>query len=286
MPRRIRFEYPPDTRALWTPRRPEFACAANSVSLMMPAIEPYFIRSVRRAVPDVDPELRPVVEDYLVQEGQHFSQHVVFNRVLTDRYRSLVGLEARIRATYRWLERTRSREFSLAFAASSEIMAYSAARWAAQHRHELFDGSDEVTASLFLWHLAEEVEHKSVAHDVYQAVHPTGSRSIATRLGAVMMALALVIAFVVAGTTVMVTAERRLFNPLAWFRLTRWAVVFAFELLTNLVLSLFPRFHPDQLVDPTWYRVWLDEYDPEAGTMPLWNHQGLVSVAGAADGVR
>lgn len=285
-PRRIRFEYPANTNPMWTPRRPEFSCAANSVSLMMPAIEPYFIRSVRRgwAGSAVDADLGPTVEAYLTQEGQHFGQHLVFNRFLFDRYRGVERLEGWIRATYRWLESSRSAEFSLAFAASSEMMAYSAARWAASRRHELFDGADEVTSSLFLWHLAEEVEHKSVAHDVYRAAVARSVRSTAVYLGAMAVALALVMVFVFAGTTVMLAAERRLWNPVSWIRLTWWAMWFAFELLTNLALSVFPSFHPTQLVDPAFYLNWLDEYDLGSATLPLWfaSSQGTPSTAAQA----
>lgn len=277
-PRRIRFEYPADTSPMWTPDRPEFACAANSVSLMMPAIEPYFVRSIRGAAPRLQPPLAQNVDAYLVQESQHFRQHLVFNKLLIERYKPLARLEPRIRRTYRWLEDHRSAEFSLAFAASSEIMAYSAARWASERRHELFNNADERAATLFLWHLAEEVEHKTVAHDVYEAIHPRQDRSMTTYLGAMFTALTLVLAFVIIGTTVTLAGERRLHNPLSWFRLGRWAILFAFELLTNLTLTLFASFHPDQLADPLWYEVWLRDYDPKTQTMPLWNHADRVTV--------
>ena len=85
------------------------------------------------------------------------------------------------------------------------------------------------------------------------------------------MALALVMCCVAAGTTVMLAGERRLHHPLAWARLLRWSVGFAFELLTNLAMSLLPGHHPDDLADPLWYEVWLRAYDAEEQTLPLWN---------------
>ena len=159
-PRRVTFDYTVQDSPIWTPARPEFSCAANSVSLMMPTIEPYFVRSARRSLPHLSPESVDTAQAYLEQEAEHLRQHRLFNRLLTERYPALHTTERAMSAVYGRLERNRSLEYSCAFAAASETMAYSAARWAAERRSELFHDADEVPASLFLWHLAEEVEHK------------------------------------------------------------------------------------------------------------------------------
>jgi len=270
-PRRIEFRYPDEFDPMWTPVTPEFACAANSVSLMMPVIEPYFVRTVRAAARDLDEPLRSATEDYLRQESTHHAQHHRFNRLLVARYPALAPVERTLARAYGALERRGSPGFNLAVVAASETMAYSAARWADRHRRELFDRADPVAATLFLWHLAEEVEHKSSAHDVHRAVEG-GRRGSRIRLVAAMLvALTLVAVFVAAATTIMLAAERRLHHPVAWFRLIRWSVGFAFELLANLVMSALPGHHPTDFVDPLWYEVWLRSFDAERGTLPLWD---------------
>jgi predicted metal-dependent hydrolase len=293
-PRRIRFAYPDDLDPMWTPATPEFACAANAVSLMMPIIEPYFVRTIAAAAetidrsgpgpdagPDADPGRPPgphrylpdrdEVEAYLAQERAHHGQHRRFNRLLVARYPRLAAVERVTARVYGALERRASPGFNLAVVTASETMAYSAARWADRHRRELFDRADPVAATLFLWHLAEEVEHKSSAHDVHRAVEG-GRRWFRVRLAAAMVtALALVMVFVAAGTTVMLAGERRLHHPVAWARLTRWSVVFAFELLTNLAVSLLPGHHPSDFADPLWYEVWLRTLDADTGSLPLWS---------------
>lgn len=270
--RRIRFEYPDNTEPVWTPLRPEFSCAANSVSLMMPTIEPYFVRSARCVLDQIeDPALARSAADYVAQEAEHHRQHVRFNRMLTERYRGVDRLDRTIRATYRRMERSRSVRFNLAFATASETMAYSAARWAAEHRQELFDRADDVAATLFLWHLAEEVEHKSVAFDLYhhRFGHESGARR--THVVAALAAVVLVTLFVFIGTTLLLAGARRLHHPMAWWRLTGWAVGFGFELMTNLVVSVLPGHHPSRMADPLWYEVWLREFDAGSGTLPLWH---------------
>ncbi len=272
-PRRITFDYESMTAPIWTPSRPEFSCAANSVSLMMPIIEPYFVRSARRSLPILPPDLVPAAQGYLEQEAEHLRQHRVFNRLLIDQYPALRRTERAMGGMYRWLERTRSLEFSCAFAAASETMAYSAARWAAERRWELFHDAHEAPASLFLWHLAEEVEHKSAAHDIHAHVADVEGRPVVARLrlvAAMAVALGLVIAFVVWGTTVMLAGERRLHHPIAWIRLVGWSIAFAFEMLGNLAVSLLPGFHPSDFADPLFYEVWLREFEPASATIPVW----------------
>jgi len=270
--RRIRFEYPDDADPIWTPSRPEFSCAANSVSLMMPTIEPYFVRSAKAVIDRIDdPELARTAADYVAQEAEHHRQHVRFNRSLAEQCRGVGRLDRTTRAVYRRLERSRSHRFNLAFAAASETMAYSAARWAAEHRRELFARADEVAATLFLWHLAEEVEHKSVAFDLYQHRYGEEQGARRTHVLAAMTAVALVTLFVFVGTTVLLASARRLHHPMAWWRLTGWAVGFGFELMTNLVVSVLPGHHPSGMADPLWYEVWLREFDDATGTLPVWH---------------
>jgi predicted metal-dependent hydrolase len=129
--RRVSFAYPEDLRPAWNPRRPEFAfaLAANSVSLIMPHAEPYFVRVTRAALPQLDPPLRAEAEAYLRQEAQHHAQHRRFNDLLVARCPALARLDGWMAAAYGRLERTRSLRFNLAFAAASETIAYSLARW-------------------------------------------------------------------------------------------------------------------------------------------------------------
>lgn len=250
-------DYEQVTDPAWTPQRPEFACAANSVSLLMPYMEPYFVRSVAAALPLLDADLADRARQYMGQEMAHQHQHRRFNRLLATRYRALGPVERAADRAYRWLGTSRSTNFNLAVAASSEAIAYSAARWAAERRGDLFAGAEPTAAALFIWHLAEEVEHKSVAFDVFQAADGSRRRYVA----AMIVALFFVMAFVGAGTLVMLAEERRLWHPVAWVRLIGWAVSFAFELLPTLVVSALPGFHPDEWADPLWYDVWLRDFD-------------------------
>lgn len=264
--RRVAFEYPDDLDPAWNQRFPEFAFGCNSVSMLMPYAEPYFVKSVRSALDQLDDDLRPRAEEFLKQELGHHVQHRHFNDIVIARYPHLVRLERWIRRSYGWLSRTRSLRFNLAFAAGSETIAYNLARWTDDHLSDFFDGADPVATTLFLWHLAEEVEHKSVAFDVWEAVD--GSRL--RYAFAMMTSFFLLALFSTLGTLIMVFGDGRWYHPITYFRLLRWALSLAWELLPNMAASAMPGHHPSDFTDPPWLSAWLRYYDPETGTMPLW----------------
>ena len=256
--RDVRFEWPTDADVRWSGHVPEFACAANAVSLLMPFVEPYVARSVRGCIDDLDDDvLRRAARGYVRQELAHHAQHRRFNELLVAQVPAMRHVERAARATIAHLARRNDRGAHLAFAAGAEAVAYSAARWAAEHRRELFASADPEVTRLFVWHLAEEVEHKTVAHDVFHAI--SGSR----RRHAVGMLLAFVVlaTFTVAGTTVQLWHARRLWHPVAIARLVRWTVTFLFELLPAMAVALLPGHHPRDLADPAYLVQWLAELD-------------------------
>jgi predicted metal-dependent hydrolase len=267
--RRVTFDYPDDTDPAWNPTFPEFACGANSVSLLMPYAEPYFAGSMRAVLPDLEPGLRSRTEDFIHQEMQHNLQHRRFNRLLVARYPALARLERWIGRTYGWFGRTRSNRFNVAFAAGSETIAYALARWTEDHLDDMFVEADPVASTLFLWHLAEEVEHKSAAFDVFEAVD--GSRlRYATAMLTSFFLLAL---FTITATVIMLWRDRRLLRPVTWYRLVKWAVSLGFEVVPTMAASALPGHHPDSFADPTFLPTWLRGFDPDTGTMPVWQTQ-------------
>ena len=266
--RQVRLAYPDDFRAAWQPLKPEFAAACNALSLGMPYSEPYVVASVRRVVDDLDdPELSKRVGSYLGQEREHYRQHRRLNDLLRAKHPFLGRVEKWLGWSYRCLARRGSREFNVAFAAGFEAVAFASARWIDTHRRELFDGADPLPATLFLWHLAEEVEHKTVAFDVWEQVDGKRWRYAAAMSTSFLM----LVWFIFLGTVVQLAATGRVFNPVAWVRLIKWAISLAFEVIPTMVITALPGHHPRELADPTWLTSWLREYDPSTATMPLWN---------------
>lgn len=259
--------WPDDTRAAWQPLKPEFAAAVNALSLGMPHGEPYVMRAVRRAAAGIDdPQLRAEVDEYLRQEGEHTRQHRRFNEIVTARHPSLRRIERWLGRSYGLLEKFGPR-FGIAYAAGFEATAFAAARWMDGKRHELFRGADVEPATLILWHLAEEVEHKTVAHDVWAATDGSRLRYLA----AMATCFSMLVWFIFLGTVVQLTAWRRVLSPVAWFRLWKWGIQFAFEVMPTMAITVLPGHHPGQQADPSWMTQWLTRYDPATNTIPAWD---------------
>ena len=265
--RRVRFDWAEDHPVVWTPATPELAVAANAVSLLMPHAEPYVVASARAALGEGlvdDPELAAQAQAYLTQEAQHHAQHRRYNDRLLARYPGLARADRRLGRLFGFLRR-RSTRFGLAFAAGFETIAFVSARWVDRHQRLLRD-ADPTATTLFLWHLAEEVEHKTVAFDTYEAAGGGRLRyAWATAVAAVALALSSWWA-----TLVMLRGEGRLWSPTAHLRLARWSLSFVFTALPVMVVSALPGHHPRDLADPVGLEHWLDHLDPETSTVPEW----------------
>jgi len=268
--RRVRFVYPDDLESAWIPAQPEFACMANGLSLLMPFAEPLFIDAVRSGMDELDEATRARAEDYIRQEVGHHREHARFNRIIRARHPGVARVERWMKRCADWVTGTRSRRFNLAFSAGGEIMSFLLARWVDEHANELFAGADPVVTTLFLWHLSEEVEHKSMAFDVYEAVDGSRLRYAA----AMVMGTSLLGLFVWMAALVMLRDEGRLWHPMTHLRLARWALSAAFELFPAMLVSALPGHHPDDFADPMYLTTLLQQYDPVTRTMPLWESPG------------
>lgn len=267
--RRIRFDYAEGTDPCWVPHRPEFSAAANAVSLGMPYAEPLFIRAVRSTFPEldeIDPALRARTETYIRQEVGHYTQHKRFNDLVSARYPATLRLQ-------RWMDRyadwvwNRGKPFNVAYAAGGETISYGVARWAEKHLHDVFDWGDPVVASLYLWHLAEEIEHKASTYEVYEAVDGSRLRyTLAMSLGFLSL-----LAFTIVGMFMQLWHDKRLRRPATWFRMIVLSCSLAFVLLPVMAASAMPGHHPSDFSDPVFLPHWLELYDPDTGTVPPWS---------------
>jgi predicted metal-dependent hydrolase len=268
--RRVAFAYPDDLDAAWIPDQPEFAHMANGLSLLMPYAEPLFIRAVRSGFGDIDPDLQARTETYIDQEVGHYREHKRFNELIRRQHPGVARIERIMKRTAEWVTRRFSRQFNLAFASGGEIMSFLLARWVDDHAGDLFAHADPVATTLFLWHLAEEVEHKSAAFDVYEAIDGSRLRyGIAMVMGTFLLGL-----YVWLAALVMLRDDGRLWRPMTHVRLARWALSAAFSMFPSMLQSALPGHHPNDFADPMYLSTLLRQYDPATRTMPLWQAGG------------
>jgi predicted metal-dependent hydrolase len=235
---------------------------------MMPHAEPYVARSVRATIEHLDSPASARARTFVAEELQHQAEHRRFNRLVLTEQPGLNRLDRLMSWTFAKLDR-RSLEFNAGFAAGFETIAYAVARWVESRLGSLFRGADDDAATLFLWHLAEEVGHKSVAFDAFTQI--SGKRR--TYVAAMVTAMVLLGFFAAVGTFQMLWHQRRLFRPIAHWRMLSWTLSFLFELLPAMVVSALPGHHPTKLVDPPFYGQWLEHFDADNGTLPIWSSE-------------
>lgn len=148
------------------------------LSLTMPYLEPYLIRTMNAALREItDPALAEDVRRFAQQEGHHYRNHAVFNDTLRARFDDataarLRAIEAELDDDYQRFTRAKSLRFNVAYAEGFEAMTCAGALAAAAH-----GAFDDVAAvpggELWSWHMAEEIEHRTVAFGVFE--HLVGS---------------------------------------------------------------------------------------------------------------
>jgi predicted metal-dependent hydrolase len=251
-------DYGEDIPLFWNASMPELSAAANSISMLMPYVEPLIARTARAAAPGLDEPLRSQTLAFARQELAHHGQHRRFNDGLVAQCPGLARAERWIERAYAWMDRRWSPSFKIASAAASETIAFAIARWVEAHMTTVFDGADPRAVRLFTWHLAEEVEHKTAAFDVFEA---TGGRRL-RYTAAAAVSLAVLLWFTYTCSLTMLHHAHRLRLPVTWFRLARWSFSLAFTLLPLLGASCLPGHGPRVLSDPPYLTQWLRGLPP------------------------
>ncbi|MEM7323717.1 MAG: metal-dependent hydrolase, partial [Actinomycetota bacterium] len=172
--RRPQFQWPDDLPVLPLADDPSRSCELVALSFTLPYLEPYLIRTMRVAAKQVDdPVLRADMKAFAGQEAQHFQNHSRINEIVRSQLRPEVAaamraLEDELEADYRRFSAEKSLAFNLAYAEGFEAMTFALAR-SAMHISDA-DTMDPGWLNLLAWHLAEEIEHRTVTFDAYHAV--------------------------------------------------------------------------------------------------------------------
>ncbi len=143
----------------------------NALSMSFPFGEQFFIDSVRKGFQALPPQqqeqFRAGVQGFVGQEATHRRLHALYNTHL-EALGLVNGWEPRARARLAPLEGEDVRHW-LGITAANEHFTAILADFMLRNA-DLLGDDDARLATLWLWHSAEESEHKSIAFDLYQAL--------------------------------------------------------------------------------------------------------------------
>ena len=188
----------------------------NAMSITFPLGEKFFIDSVRHFSDQIDdPKLNEDIRGFCGQEGFHRREHQRYNETLCEqRGYDLAKMEGRleknIKRAYKMLSPLERLATTAAFEHITAIMAESALA----DDNPMTGLAEPVMQELWDWHAAEEMEHKSVAFDVFRAVG--GSEALRKR--AMRGATTFLLLDVLVGLVHMLRKDGKLWSPRLWWQ--------------------------------------------------------------------
>lgn len=156
---------------VWNEADPAFSCAANMLSFLFLAVEKMISATVHEVLPTItDPEVAAEALAFVRQEGQHSMAHRQHAKALIKGYPALQEILDDIMSAYDDMTANRSVKYRLAYIADLEATFTPTFSMMLNNADSLFAPGDDRVASLFIWHFVEEIEHRSSALIIYDAV--------------------------------------------------------------------------------------------------------------------
>ncbi len=168
-PRPMELEIPADAPRYWMGGDPYATHLLNALSLTFPPGERLFMAAVRALRHKVqDPVLQEQIKAFLSQEALHSREHSALNEWLDGRGYPAKKIEQEVADEIADRRNQRGPHVDLAVTCALEhFTAIMAESWIKYP--EIRELCHESLKPLWLWHAIEELDHKAVAFDVYQA---------------------------------------------------------------------------------------------------------------------
>jgi uncharacterized protein len=238
----------------------------NALSMSFPRGEQYFIDSIRNGLKMLPRELaekyQQDVKGFIGQEATHRRIHSLFNEHLTAQglvnaieRRSIARIDAIAPMNYR---------NHLAATAANEHLTAIFAHWMLNHP-EIFNGTEERLKTMWLWHSAEETEHRSIAFDIYKVAGGDEERRIKVFRLVTKSFLSEIARQVILN----------LYKDKALFRISTWRSAYQFLFSAKGLVTanraawkdyLREDFHPHQQ-DGSLSQKWLEEHSSQFTTV-------------------
>lgn len=173
IPRKMSFELEKHSTRDWCGNNLLISAFLNGISLALPLGEHFFIKSIRQFEADVtDSQLKDDLKRFVAQEAIHSRQHQIYNELLVRDGYDTKAIEQRIQQELDgYWEKSTPLE-RLSFTIALEHATHVLGDQILSHPERLQDWNPSFKA-FWLWHAAEEVEHKAVCYDLYNLLDGT-----------------------------------------------------------------------------------------------------------------
>ncbi|OTG84926.1 metal-dependent hydrolase [Acinetobacter sp. ANC 4648] len=142
----------------------------TALSSTFPIGEQFFVHSVRNVRDKVkDEKLQAEIAAFIGQEAMHSKAHADFNDAWRRDDYNLDSFQAWLARREKFIQSVHPK-FQLAITCAFEHFTALLGGYVLRHP-EILSTLDDDAIKLWVWHAIEEIEHRAVAFDVYQAVY-------------------------------------------------------------------------------------------------------------------
>ena len=216
----------------------------NSLSVLLPVGEAFFIKSVKHYEKEITKKsLLQDVRLFLNQEAQHNKEHGAwYNGMIRSQGYDLFSVGKTFKLFMGYGQKHLLPIHLLAFTVASEHVTAVLAR-VVLNNPKWLSGASEEYRRIWLWHAFEELEHKSVAFDLYQYV----GGSYLLRIFAFLQTSFFFPLFVLEMMIKFLYQDKALFKLRTWCELFKFGIFIGKDLFKIILYSgefLLPSFHP------------------------------------------
>lgn len=232
---------------------------------IFPPGERFFMESVRHFRNDIsDPELKAKISGFMGQEALHGREHERLNAFFAERGIDVAMPERLIKVSLGLLEYLPARQQLACTTFMEHFTALLAEQWLTDDRFQ--KTSDPEMLKLWYWHALEELEHKSVAYEVFEKVQGTRRE----RMLAGPLVVAALLPGIVFSWAWLVAQDRQRLNLREHRRGLRELFGkrgFISSLLPRMPLFVREDFHPDQHDTRALEQAWREKLFGDEGEL-------------------
>lgn len=226
--RRPNFKFKSERARRWH-RNSVTTLMSHALSPLFPAGERFFIRSVLACREMIqDPKLLEEARNFAAQEAVHTAEHIKYDAAVQAHY-DLKTMErwtdfglSQLSQLFTRLDGklVNKKRIELAITAGLEHFTALLGHQLLTHP-DMWEGVDPEFAALWNWHAVEEIEHKAVAFDVYEAVGGNYFERVSV-FAAATVGIYFGIFMNISG---MLYKDGELLDPRAWWEIFRFYVI-------------------------------------------------------------
>jgi uncharacterized protein len=248
----------------WFDRNPWLSQAINAMFLIIPAGERWVMNAARDLLPTLkDPELVKATKAFIRQEAMHSREHDRMNKVLIKYGVPYNEINKSFSKAENLIRKHTSTEFDAACAAAFEHFTAILSEEFLKVP-EVMETIDPEVRALAIWHMIEEIEHKAVSFDIFNAAVQNPVRAYGLRVGGMLASVGILFPLYVFNMLRLLAHDGELTNIrsfLSYINKCYLSPGFIRKIMMAVPPYFKPSFHPWDHDSRDMIAVWQQVYD-------------------------